>query len=201
MRKLIELGANINIKGENGKTPLMCAAIHKTKVSVDALLERNADPNIQDHDGFTALMYWAGGWGSEVTANLLLNTRTDINLVNNSGWTALVISVVRGDTEFVKKLIEAGADINQICTKATALMFASARGNMGCLKELIQAGADLNLRGDGEKSAVMSPYLTDQSPAGVKALVDAGAEIEVPNLGDHAGYLMLLLSKRGTNYW
>ena len=36
---------------------------------------------------------------------------------------------------------------------------------------------------------------------GVKALIEAGAEIETAKLAYHAGCLILLMSKRGTNYW
>ena len=57
---LVKNGADVNITGNNGMTPLMFAIFKRNKDIVKYLLDNGADVNKKDNDGTTALMM--GHW-------------------------------------------------------------------------------------------------------------------------------------------
>jgi hypothetical protein len=54
---LIDAGADVNMKNQAGKTPLLVALSHSGIHCVPALLNHGADPTVKDQQGHTALMY------------------------------------------------------------------------------------------------------------------------------------------------
>jgi hypothetical protein len=87
-KQLIEHGANLNaVSIPDGMTPLQnaCFAGNVTNLDfVEYLLEVGADPNAQDHQGLTPLMYTTPY--SPGAAKFLLNwPTTDANITNRSG--------------------------------------------------------------------------------------------------------------------
>ena len=56
-RLVKENSESLNAKGAGGWTPIMYAALYGDANDVRLLLERGADPNTQNDDGGTALMY------------------------------------------------------------------------------------------------------------------------------------------------
>jgi ankyrin repeat protein len=87
-RQLIEHGANINTAiYRHGETPLHLACHSVTTTNLDfieLLLENGADPNAQDHDGWTPLMstiQFAPG----VAKFLLDCPATDVSITTSSG--------------------------------------------------------------------------------------------------------------------
>ena len=55
---------------------------------MELLLKEGADVNIQNNDGWTALMI-ASDDGHHQVVELLLKEGADVNIQNNNGWTAL----------------------------------------------------------------------------------------------------------------
>jgi hypothetical protein len=92
-KQLIEHGANVNaVSIPEGETPLhkACHGVNVTNLDfVELLLEKGANPNAQDHQGMTPLMYtipYAPG-----AAKFLLNwPTTDANITTQSGASFLV---------------------------------------------------------------------------------------------------------------
>lgn len=72
------------------------------------LLDLGADPNLQDNDGFTALM-WAVHWGNAEAVRLLVANGADLHTASSDGTTALSLADSEGDTEMVRLLHELGA--------------------------------------------------------------------------------------------
>ncbi len=56
------------------------------------------------------------------------------------------MSIVKGDIETVKKLIELGADVNQKSNGMTPAMYAARFNKVEILKLLVEKGADLNVK-------------------------------------------------------
>jgi ankyrin repeat protein len=56
VKKLLENGANFDLKNKNGFTALIVAAEVGELDIVEKLLEKGADVNLKDNQGFTALM-------------------------------------------------------------------------------------------------------------------------------------------------
>lgn len=114
-RLLLEGGAYINESNERGETPLMvtCMSTHSDQQSVSKskivkyLLDNQADPNIQDKAGKTALMHACiHKAGHEVVGHLLSNG-ADPSLEDRSGASALVYAINADDKETLKLLLDA----------------------------------------------------------------------------------------------
>ncbi len=98
---LLHAGANVNMPGENGFTPLMAAAKAGNKPMMTLALEKGARIDERDNDGMTALMYAAGSVASYGGKGvlLLLEAGADAELVSNNSKTAVSIAeeLSRGD--------------------------------------------------------------------------------------------------------
>lgn len=86
---LIYMGADIEEKDEDGRTPLMIiCGIRKCNISLcRILLDAGAQMNSKDVRGCTALMISAE-YNNAAMAALLLERGADITIKNRMGWTA-----------------------------------------------------------------------------------------------------------------
>ena len=88
VRTLLDQGANIDyIWLIQDATALMGAALYEYNDVAELLLERGANPNIQDDDGFTALMLSAVQYRDNNTEiiELLLAHGANLHIRNNDG--------------------------------------------------------------------------------------------------------------------
>ncbi|KAL7286517.1 hypothetical protein TKK_0019253 [Trichogramma kaykai] len=86
-RELLDRGANVNATTRSGKaTALQRAATQGCNNVIELLLKRNANPDMQDSDGFTALH--RAVMSESVGAVKLLIPKTNLNLCDKLGRTA-----------------------------------------------------------------------------------------------------------------
>lgn len=86
-------------------------------------------------------------------------------------------AISSGDTERVRSLLDAGADINTLDRYGqTALMNAAHKGHAEVVRLLAKRGADLNHTAKWGLSALMLAVIGDY-PDVVRVLVDAGADL------------------------
>lgn len=93
LKKLIELGADINVKDNEGNTLLMLIAKNVPEITIF-----KDDEDIQKYN--------------ESCLALLLEKKIDINAKNSMGITALMMMAHNGSVNLVKLLIDNGVDIN-----------------------------------------------------------------------------------------
>jgi serine/threonine-protein phosphatase 6 regulatory ankyrin repeat subunit B len=76
---------------------------------VDILLDRKADPNIQNDKGSTAL-YWAVRYGhTECVRKLIDKGKADVNQTRKLGLVSpIIVASALGYKDIVEKLISAG---------------------------------------------------------------------------------------------
>jgi len=123
-----------------GKTLLMLAVYNRNYISVKTLLELGADPNKQDnYDGNSALMETTKiGLGDIAHSDsrylkMMLEYGGDPNAVqignkikgNHTHFTVLEEACLSGVLEYVKILIEAGADMNHINKNEPSVLYAA----------------------------------------------------------------------------
>ena len=176
---------------------------------VKALIKAEADINLQDKFGRTALMYAKKGGYLEIVRVLqeaiieaskagdlkrvkdLIAAGADVNLQDKNGITALIWANVLGHLDVVKILIEAKANVDhQDKYGRTALIFASGSGHLLEVAEALSA-TDTNTRYQ-EKTYNLQTIMNESKKGhlkSVKTLITAGAN---PNLQEQDGMTALI---------
>ena len=144
---LLESGANPNIIGNKGSTPLQRASKNGHIAIVEKLIKYKADPNQVAIDGATALML-ASNYNHLDILNILLSAGAQVNKAMADGWTALMFACDQNYIKIVQRLLKAGADpnVSTHSSKCSPVYFATSKySDPSVLLALAEAGADLNV--------------------------------------------------------
>jgi len=124
VQRLLEAGADANVKDRKGWTALMNAAQRGHVAVMKLLLENGANVGAHREDGSTAFMDAIGGSHTEAT-KLLINEGADLNETRHKdtdeyqySLSPLMHGVVWGQSDLVRLLLKHGTEVN-------------ARGSMG----------------------------------------------------------------------
>jgi hypothetical protein len=148
-RLIADSGVQIKVTAEphpntdlpGNATTLMTAAYGGDKEVVADLVERGADLEARDVDGYTPLMYAANA-GHVRAAEILLEAGAEVNAADNQGSTPIMFAAQHGHAELVRVLIGAGAGVNARGTHGlTALGFARQNDHDETAHVLEGAGA------------------------------------------------------------
>ncbi len=146
LASLMKHGAQVNVRGAKGMTPLMHAAMQDRAMPVvETLLNASADVHAQDDNGWTPLMHCTRNRGDRViVAQALIAAGADVNARHRRGGTALLNAAYHGRTRVVEALLQAGAQPN-IADDAgwTPLIGASMNGHTDVVRSLLHAGAEV----------------------------------------------------------
>lgn len=179
---LIFFGADLNAKDYLIKdTPLIKALRIGDKEVVKIFLAKNANINLQDRHGDTALILTMNAGEEElkralslkkpdkveialIRANynrckevteMILAKNPDLNIQNNVGDTALIIAARNGEQELVKLLLAKKPDINiQNNYGDTALIVAANSNDKKIAQLILAANPDINIRNYSGKTAL-----------------------------------------------
>jgi ankyrin repeat protein len=137
----------VNVKDNEGYTPLYLASFARKKDVVELLLAHKADPNVKGKDGLTPL-HEAAKVGHKEVAEVLLAGGAEINAKdNNVGWTPLHFAVATGSKEVAKLLLLNKADINAKGEYGdTPLHVAVLNGKKELVELLLANNAEVNNR-------------------------------------------------------
>ena len=103
--------AILNEKNWSDEPALMRALFGGHADTMALLLEKGADPELGDRNGWTALMWSVRYNPNYAITTLFLDGGADINKQDKNGDTALMIAAAAFDTKIVALLLERGADI------------------------------------------------------------------------------------------
>jgi ankyrin repeat protein len=168
VKLLLDQGADVNEKGEYGRTPLMYAASGESPDCLEImklLLKNKADVSARnegDDDAFTE---------------------------------AITTSLWKIPIERYKLLIEHGYNVNSFKTKyshgQTPLMWACYCGKSEVVKLLVESGADVNQKDKNDETAIISAMQGNNKdfPEIVDYLIDHGAD---PNSKSQFGHTPFL---------
>ena len=142
------------------------------------LLNRGADVNSTDEDGFSPLIE-ALRWQHQDTAEALISAGADVNHHDTlHGETPLTIAGWNGLTKATKLLLAAGAEVNATNKYGTTALISAARcGHTEVVRLLLAAGADIHARCQDGNALSVALSLYHQETAEV--LKAAGATLNL----------------------
>jgi ankyrin repeat protein len=145
---LIQAGADINARGQGGRSALLDSSRQGHAMVVKTLLaggkHSHADVNAADSLGWTALML-AAREGHEDVLHLLIDQQADVNLRRGDGTTALMDACRHGHSGIADALIEANAEVDAARTDGrTALHLAVENGHLNIVDLLLQHNAPVD---------------------------------------------------------
>ena len=184
VQRLLNADANLELKDQNGYTPLMHAVKQQNPQLVEMLVDFGANVNISDNledtplvwassmnnteivkillekgadpdkGNFTPVM-WSAIHGNVQMLKLFLEYRANLNSRTHEGWTALMWTAEKGNIQAMWELLRRGARVNmQNNTGQTALMFASRSGNIATVGLLLKKGGDSSIIDFDKKTAL-----------------------------------------------
>jgi ankyrin repeat protein len=149
VKTLLRRGASVNIKDEDGATPLMRAALYGQPEMLKLLLDKGANPNARNKAGATALL-WSVHDLRKI--RLLVQKGADVNARSEGGKMPLLLAAYYSDgAETVKFLLDKGANLRATDNRgAGVLLFAAEGGDLDTVRLLLDRGVDVNAGTTGE---------------------------------------------------
>jgi ankyrin repeat protein len=184
VKALVEQGADVNVKDDQGYSILWWAVVAEHRLDVveyllahganpnahgvlvaavdnrgrrailRALLAKGANPNVKDEKGRTALSLAA--WRDHESAKMLLASGAGPG--EERDREGMLISAARlGATRAVEELLKAHVEVNAMSDRGeSALMAAAREGNEDMVRVLLAAGANVNARVPEGSTALMA---------------------------------------------
>jgi hypothetical protein len=138
VQECIDMGANVNAKGDYGYTPLIHAARAGYKNIVECLIAHDADVNSCDDQNDTPLLLASAAGHTGIVAHLLLHG-ANVEARNTVNMTPLMLAAQRGKDSVVDALILGGANRNAKDPKGrTAAQFAAQQRHQKLATKLSQ---------------------------------------------------------------
>lgn len=213
VEKLLELGADPEVRDSLGRSALHWAAMYRDKRTVALLLKREADVNQTDEGGNTPLML---ALEQDRPARLgvmreLMQAGADAHLANQEGVSPIAIAMA-GDDATVQGLLMRGAarqrEAPTVDFSPGQLTTAAADGNLGRVKRMLAREVDVNEMDANRRTPLMRAAGGGHATV-VSALLAAGADANIAALngttalgaavlGNHPEVVKLLVD-RGTD--
>ena len=215
---LIALGADVNAKNNDGKTPFFMAAhcgyrpIAKRTMTalaefsptaswgcneaemVQLLIVKGADPNAKADFGETPL-FWAAYRGHNKVVQLPIDKEADVDpeIENYNGETLLHAAAKGGIKVLAEQLIKKGSDLNAKNNKDKTPLFLAAEWNHKDTAEILLAeGADVNAKDQMGRTPIYSA-IYDHHIEMTKILIAKGADLNAKDKSEIIPILTALI--------
>ena len=173
VRTLLEAGANPNIKGGDGTTPLQHAICMKNIPLMQTLLEAGANVDLPSR-------YWSELPFDRPRPELPLGRRRS-DVKRHIEQTPIQAAALAGYLEAVEVLLTAGADVNGQCSGGwgvTALQGAAMGGCFEIARLLLEKNAEVDASASENGRTALEGAAENGRIDMVQLLLNAGAQIE-----------------------
>ena len=207
---MVEQGAEVDIRNDQGWTPLIWASMKGRRKAVDFLIAHGANIHACNNDGWNAvtgayfkkrteivnllleqgavfgakyaeaalLSAYENGYG-DVVNHLLDEFNTNPNVTDAVNVSLLAKAVDKGDWDFVKTLLEKGADVNVTDADGVPVLAVLAgNGHRELIALLLEKGADVHLASESGATAIYLAVKNNQLDT-LQFLIEQGADINV----------------------
>ena len=173
---LIDAGAEVDIPNNEGNTALSTAAFLCHEGIVQALLAKGADVNRKNNDGSSAMTSASLPWPAvkpiyDLVGRLLELELDYQRLQSTRPKIAAMLREHAGETQTGAVGGTSGVNIHE----------AAGAGDLERVKQYIASGGDLNQKAGGERNTALLIAALFGREEVVFALIDAGAEVDIPN--------------------
>ncbi|XP_067653872.1 uncharacterized protein [Haliotis asinina] len=184
---------NINDRGKNGQTPIMCAVLSGRMGVFDILVSKKADLTLTDEDNNSLLH--AACTVHDVTMLVHMKTKLDVNIQGKHGWSPAMKAAVNGHKKAFEHLLDPQKANRQSDDKGNNLLHLACHGgNVSIVKHLLQM-FDINGRGNNGWTPVMFAAANGVHSV-FELLVSKGADVR---LRDNSNNSVLHLACVGGN--
>ena len=148
VKLLSSLRADVNVKNNDGLTPMFFAMMKEDTEIMKCLAGIGADIHQPDNEGKT-LIFTATGLGKTEAIKCLVSLGVDVNTKDKEGYTPISSAIMNQQEQIasLKYLVKLGADVNARTNQGFTPVFMAVSENkvesLKCLKEL---GADINAK-------------------------------------------------------
>lgn len=146
--------------------------------AVQRLLQRGMDPNTRDEKGQPALTLALRGEAFPVAEALFASPQLDVNASNAAGETPLMMAALKGQADWVQRLLARGARVQQ--PGWSPVLYAASGPEPKVLALLLDKGAPVDARSPNGTTPLMmaARYGSEQS---VDLLLARGADPSARN--------------------
>ncbi|MEL6927048.1 MAG: ankyrin repeat domain-containing protein [Cyanobacteria bacterium J06600_6] len=185
-QQLIENGADVDAKDNEGKTPLFYARI---PTIAQLLIDNGADVNTRDRNNKTVLFEIE----DDETLQTLIDNGADVSAKDNKGQTPLFDAENFRGTNKLTTLIKNGADVNaKDKDNRTPLFFVRYDS---AAQELVNKGADVNAKDKNNQT----PLFFVKSKRMTEKLIELGASLKVKDNKNHTPITALIFKAKCEN--
>ena len=148
---ILEKSTSLEIRNDQGRTPLMEAVYNKNNEIATVLINAGADVNAQDNMKNSPFLY-AGAEGNIEIVKLALNNGANFKIYNRYGGTALIPAAEKGHLDIVKLLVNwpnfPKNHINNLGWTAlleAVILSDGGKVHVEILEALLNGGCDVNI--------------------------------------------------------
>ena len=175
------------MRDKAGRTPLMASALGGNAAVTRLLIDRKADPTLEDSNGLTALVY-AASTGAEPVVTLLQQAGA------TKGADLALAFAIRGcRVPLAASLIKGGAPLTAEFQGEHLLMLAAGTNCEAGVSLLLDRGMNVNLQTEDGLTALMRAA-GGGFPDMVALLLKRGADMEIKNAQDQSAWLFAAAS-------
>lgn len=203
VKKLVELGADIDVKDKHNRTPLHLAAARGKSEIVKLLVLLGCNLHAKDISGKSAAdiaveegktdtaqlleelarspLHWAATHGHVELTQFFLERSADVNKGDSRGETPLHLAAQGGHLHTASLLVEKGANVDKADKRnRTPLYFVTVNGHLELASLLVKHRADVN-KGSGSARTLLHLAAKNGNVGMTGLLLDHGADV---NKGD-----------------